>query len=106
MLCDEEGNEIEAKFEKGDEDLEGIGSQHFKWLSMMEDFNTWMPRKDPNRKQIEKMTFNAWKAWQKQIDKSGNNQQFKLQLVLQNLKRLSKNNGFQAITTRNYIQMI
>jgi hypothetical protein len=26
MLCDEEGNEIEAKFEKGDEDLEGIGS--------------------------------------------------------------------------------
>jgi hypothetical protein len=50
MLCDEEGNEIEAKFEKGDEDLEGIGSQHFKWLSMMEDFNTWMPRKDPNRK--------------------------------------------------------
>jgi hypothetical protein len=49
MLCDEEGNETEAKIEKGDEDLEGIGSQQFKWLNMM-DFNTSMPRKDPNRK--------------------------------------------------------
>ncbi len=50
MLCDEKGNETETNFEKGDEDLEGIGSQQFKWLSMMEDFNTWMPGKDPNRK--------------------------------------------------------
>jgi len=50
MLCDEEGDETKEKFEKGDEDLEGIGSQQFKWLSMIEDFNTWMPRKDPNRK--------------------------------------------------------
>lgn len=50
MLCDEKGNEIEAKFEKGDEDLEGIASQQFKWLNMMEDFNTWMPKRDPNKK--------------------------------------------------------
>jgi hypothetical protein len=50
MLCDEEGNETEAKIEKCDEDLEGIGSRQFKRLNMIEDFNTWMPRKDPNRK--------------------------------------------------------
>jgi len=50
MLCDEKGNETEAKIEKGDEDLEGIGSQQFKWLNMMEDFNKWMLKKDPNRK--------------------------------------------------------
>lgn len=67
MLCDEKGNETETNFEKGDEDLEGIGSQQFKWLSMMEDFNTWMLGKDPNRKQIEKITFNAWKAWQNRL---------------------------------------
>jgi hypothetical protein len=39
MLCDEEGDETKANFERGDEDLEGIGSQQFKWLNMIEDFN-------------------------------------------------------------------
>jgi hypothetical protein len=50
ILCDEERNEFEAKIEKGDEDLEGLGSQQFKWLNILEDFNTWMLRKDPNKK--------------------------------------------------------
>jgi hypothetical protein len=67
VLCDEKGNETETKIEKGDEDLEGICSQRFKWLSMMEDFNRWMLRKDPNMKYIEKMTFNAWKSWQNRL---------------------------------------